>query len=188
MDKSPNRLQKIKKQESSQRILKAAGHYFRSRGLIGTSVADVMQAAGMTVGGFYAHFRSKEELIKKAFQQMTKEVNAFAAGLSSWTAFVEIYLSSKHRDHFAKSCPIVALVNDVSRESQEVRNAFATELKTLIDERAKLFSIADSGKAQVITATYVGALALARATKGHEISDEILKNARQFLIEQAGKK
>jgi TetR/AcrR family transcriptional regulator, transcriptional repressor for nem operon len=186
-------MNKSKKQETGARILKAAGYYFRSRGLEGTSVAEVMQAAGLTVGGFYAHFRSKEELIKKTFREMASEVKAFVGNLHGRTekeraaAFVEIYLSQKHRDHFAKSCPIVALLNDVARENQEVRNIFAGELRSLIDQRLPFFS-GDQKQAYVMTATYVGALALARATKGHEISDELLHSAKEFLLKQMEEK
>jgi TetR/AcrR family transcriptional regulator, transcriptional repressor for nem operon len=191
--------QKHKKQITEDKILVAAARFMRTKGLAGASVANVMKAAGLTVGGFYAHFSSKEDLIKKTFLQMSEEVQRFVAKLPGKTGkarakmFFDIYLSPNHRDSLEKSCPVAAIVTEVGREGAPVRRIFAEELERLFEQRVETFFESNPTKEQIarsyaFMSTYVGALVLARATRGNKISDEILDATKSFLVKQLEEK
>lgn len=186
-------LLKSKKQISADKILQSAARFLRTKGLQGASVAKIMGSAGFTVGGFYAHFQSKEDLIKKTFRLMALEAQEFIAklpgpkGSDRARAFFETFLSRESRDHPERGCPVAALAGDMSRESAALRRVFAQELEVLVDQRIRQFSDREPGpesraRAYELTCTYVGALILSRATKGEPISDEILDAARARLV------
>jgi len=168
----------------------------RERGIDGVSVADLMGAAGLTHGGFYGHFGSKEQLAAEAC------THAFAESVARWKrrvaaqpdhnaallALTEGYLSTHTRDNPGASCPTAALVCDVAREPMDapVRVAFLSGTQQLVDVLASLHG-GDAEwarrKALARFSTLVGAVVLARATKGAEISDEFLRAAREELAQ-----
>jgi TetR/AcrR family transcriptional repressor of nem operon len=167
----------------------------RERGIDGVSVADLMSAAGLTHGGFYGHFASKQDLATEACSQ------AFAESVARWKAraatqpdrpaalrtLIDSFLSTRTRDHAGSSCPTAALAGDVAREpfDSPVRAAFRSGTEQLIEVLTSLQACGDSAadrrEAMAQFSTLVGALILARATAGAHVSDEILHAAREHL-------
>src|SRR5262252_8101056 len=109
------------------RIIAAAAEMFRSRGIDATSVADVMSAVGLTVGGFYRHFESKDALVVEAIERASHEVAARGPG------GLDNYLSDAHRRHPGRGCPVAALCSEVARESKATRAAFKDALERLLE-------------------------------------------------------
>jgi TetR/AcrR family transcriptional repressor of nem operon len=179
-------------------IVEAATRLFRERGLHGISVVDVMGAAGLTHGGFYGHFESKEALAQEASGR------AFAQSAERWKeriaehddknaarqALIEPYLSAASRDNPGDSCPVVAFAGDMCHEAAEsgLRETFMEGLNNLLDSFGSLVDSDDakSNRQQTLVqySLMVGALTLARATRGDALSDEILEAARSFLTAQ----
>jgi TetR/AcrR family transcriptional repressor of nem operon len=177
-------------------ITEASARLFRERGFNGVSVADLMGAAGLTHGGFYGHFRSKEDLAGAAC------ASAFVRSVDRWNgrvveaqsraaaraALVENYLSSQARGNPGMACPASSLAGDVSRESADapVRTAYRAGVEELMRVLTSVQSSTDADVARrhalADFATMVGALMMSRATAGHEISDEILQAARASLL------
>ncbi|MGJ7517130.1 TetR/AcrR family transcriptional regulator [Pseudomonas baetica] len=176
-------------------IVDAATRLFRERGLHGISVVDVMAAAGLTHGGFYGHFESKEALAKEASERVFKEVGTRWRERIATTddkaaarkALIEPYLSAHSRDNPGESCPVVAFAGDMCHESADsgLREPFLEGLNRLLDSFGKLMDSEDPDEnrqqALVQYSLMVGALTLARATRGEALSDEILKAAQRFL-------
>lgn len=177
-------------------IEKASSRLFRERGLAGVSVADLMAEAGLTHGGFYGHFTSKDELAAiactKAFEQSElrwlKRVKDEPDDAAALTAITNAYLSTGNRDFAGTGCPLTSLATDVTREpkGKPVRDAFLTGLNNLIEILVDIQSTEDVTRnrslALVQLSTMVGAQVLARATQGDKISDELLDAAREELI------
>jgi TetR/AcrR family transcriptional regulator, transcriptional repressor for nem operon len=164
--------------ENRERILDAASKLFRERGLDGIGVADLMQGAGLTHGGFYGHFSSKEELMAEACNR------ALEASVEKWRSrdlrgIVHNYLSSRHLDNPGAGCAIAALGSDVSRQGAPVRRAFTSGLRSLIEVLARLVpgksAAAKRRKALAVYSSMVGALVLARAVDDPKFSHEILR-------------
>ena len=182
-------------------IEEASARLFRQHGLHGVSVAQVMADAGLTHGGFYGHFASKDELVAVACARAFADSNArwqriaTSAGGDRAAArrrLVERYLSTAHRDAAGHSCPASALAVDVAREPTDkpvhqayldgVKQLLATWKTTAPDSTAPQ----DADRAALLEmATLVGAVTLARATAGDPISDEILEAARSLLLDIA---
>jgi TetR/AcrR family transcriptional repressor of nem operon len=189
---------RVSKQQSDLNrtaITEASARLLRERGIVGTSVADLMGAAGLTHGGFYGHFESKDALAAAAC------ASAFAASVARWekrvadassheaarSAIVDGFLSVKARNTPGQSCPTAALAGDVARESADapVRAAFATGVEDLLQILQSLQNASSPPEARCAAladlATLVGAQILARATSQRGISDEILAAARARL-------
>jgi TetR/AcrR family transcriptional repressor of nem operon len=176
-------------------IEEASARLFRVHGLHGVSVAQVMADAGLTHGGFYGHFSSKDELAAagcaRAFSDSAARWHQRIAqvGGDRQTArrhLVEHYLSEGHRDTPEHGCPASALGGDVAREpaGKPVRSAYLDGIKQLLTAWKRVCVDEDAGNptALVEMATLVGAITLARATAGDAISDEILDAARDWLL------
>jgi len=171
--------------ENHRRILDAAGKLFREKGFDGIGVADIMKSAGLTHGGFYGHFASKDDLAVQACG------HAPSRTLDLWTrladnhphdalaTIVRSYLSTAHRDDPGGGCLFAALSGDVARRSGPVRRAFTERLHSLIDLLTGVVPGRwKSGRRKTALATLsglVGALILARAVDDASLSDEILK-------------
>ena len=177
------------KQRSYEAILASASSLLRERGIRGSSVMDVMKGAGLTVGGFYGHFDSKEHLftetIRSAAQAMWKGLLVTAKGDTPEEKAVSVirrYLSRKHRDHPELGCPLPSTAPEVAREGDPYRGALEGELVEFV----KLFSDllepdeARHEKALAVIAMMYGALSLSRAVGGSQLSDEFLRAARKF--------
>jgi TetR/AcrR family transcriptional repressor of nem operon len=173
----------------------ASARLFKERGLNGVSLADIMASAGLTHGGFYGHFESKDELAAiacaHAFEESAARWKAFgeqgADEHAALAALAKHYLSAKQRDDPGLGCPANSLAADVGREdaSKPVRGAYARGVKALI---GALMSYSDARRtkrarrrALARMSMLVGAVTLARAVRGDPLSDEILDAAREYL-------
>jgi TetR/AcrR family transcriptional repressor of nem operon len=177
------------KQETRARVLKLGATQLREKGPDGVGVAEVMRAAGLTHGGFYAHFPSKEaflaESLKEAFVQAAERLDKTTAGQSSrekLAAYIDFYVSASHRDSATGGCAIVALNSELPRQSQEFREVFDAGVKRIV---ARLTHwLAESGfegaEALAVStfAAMVGAVALSRAVSDPHLSQALLDNAR----------
>ncbi|TXI04481.1 MAG: TetR/AcrR family transcriptional regulator, partial [Rhizobium sp.] len=185
----------LEKQKTHERIVTLAARRLREEGLEGIGVADLMKEAGLTVGGFYKHFASRDELVAEAMesaigswrrQQQEKGIEPESVSLRE---YVDNYLSERHRDHCGEGCAYAALTADMARSSDAVR-AVATEgLRGNFDAltaRMPHPETADARRKAVIASCLMtGALGLARVANDEALSMEILETARQFVTELA---
>jgi TetR/AcrR family transcriptional repressor of nem operon len=173
-------------------VLQAAAKAIRIEGPHRIAVAGVMAEAGLTHGGFYAHFRSKDELIAAAIGQMFDEASmrvvhetegrSAAEGLA---AYIDFYLSPKHRDARGAGCPMAALASDLPRLSDAAREQFAAGVRRLIKTIAKtlehLDGVSSEAQARRVVAELVGALSMARIEPDAKRSDAMLAASRNGL-------
>lgn len=164
-----------------RKILDTAGRLFREKGFAAVSVADVMKASGQTHGGFYGHFRSKDDLIAEALARLL----AGSDGGFDLHQYIDDYLSPLHRDNAGAGCPTAALAAETSRQAPAARAALTAGLRTHIDRMSKVTP--GSGTAQkrrVAIGTWaamVGAMILARASDDPDLSNEVLKETRAWI-------
>src|ERR1700682_3790765 len=187
------RYSKEHKQETHERIVKKASVRLREKGAHGIGVADLMKEAGLTHGGFYAHFDSREALVIEAFSHAMDRATDRWRKIAEETSpdkrlatIVESYLSPTHRDDPGRGCAVPALGAEIARESPKTRKAFAAKLEQMIDMMAD--QILDvprkTARKQAIAAltTMMGTLVLARIAGSGEISDEILGAGREAVL------
>ena len=180
------RVSREKAAENRERVVEVAGEQFRAHGLDGIGVADLMKAAGLTHGGFYGNFASKDDLaaeaVTRAFAETTRLMRERAlASDDPFAAAVGIYLSPAHRDNVETGCAIAALSQDAARGSDALRQAFADGIETYL----KLIDDLSGGprtKSEVIYSTMVGALTLARAVTDQAKSLQILESAKAAVL------
>jgi TetR/AcrR family transcriptional repressor of nem operon len=181
----------IHKQQAYERILRAAGHLFRRRGYESTGIDSVMASANLTAGAFYAHFRSKEDLLAKALDAAFCESrSAWSSQLetshgSSWVRkFVSFYLSREHRDMPEAGCPMPALAPEIWRIGGMPRAVFQRRLRDLVESVEIEAGLTQGARSRAISAIAlcVGGLMLARAVKDRGFSDEILAACRDAVI------
>jgi TetR/AcrR family transcriptional repressor of nem operon len=163
-----------------QQVIDGAATLLRERGVDGVNVGQLMAEAGLTHGGFYRHFASKEELVGLALEKALADQRAWLDGQSE-REVIEYYLSPAHRDDPGHGCTMGALGAEVARAGDETRAAFADAANGFFDGFAALEGRGrEEGLARY--ATMVGALVISRATAGEEISDEVLTAARNALL------
>ena len=161
-----------------ERIVRKASRLFRERGFENVSVADVMRAAGLTHGAFYAHFASKEELQAAAiaYGQKVSLDRLQRSKKKTKGTFDDRYLSPWHRDNPGDGCTMAALGPEVARSAPELKSAFEQGFEDIVCARG-----GDRKEAIFETAAKIGAVVLARAVQSPRLSDEILKSVRQKL-------
>ena len=181
------------KAETRRRILTAADRVMKARGMGAASVDAVMRDAGLTVGGFYAHFPSKEALAQQALLDgMEASVDRLLAALAPvpdgapWVrALVDAYLAQADDPALEHACPLTLFLPDVARGSREFRNAFAERTRALLDRIAAHFpDVPGMTRRQAALAVYsacVGAVVLARAVAAPEARARILAATRTTL-------
>ncbi|MBX3622668.1 MAG: TetR/AcrR family transcriptional regulator [Rhizobacter sp.] len=185
------------KQRTRARVLKEAAAALRVEGPDRIGVAAIMGRAGLTHGGFYAHFASKDELLVAAITQMFDEACAWFESLShdkapgeGLAAYVAFYLSRHHRDHREESCPIASMAADLPRLTHEARVAFeqgAARLTTLIAGQLEAMGQPDAGVLAVsLLSELVGAVVLARSIADPAHSTAILRASRQAIAQRLG--
>jgi TetR/AcrR family transcriptional regulator, transcriptional repressor for nem operon len=178
------RVSREKAAENRERIVEAAGRLFREHGFDGVGVDAIMKAAGLTHGGFYGHFSSKEELIREASARALTNTFALlseqaerAAG-DPLAAVANSYLSSRHRDDPGTGCLLAALGPDVSRQGRAVRRTVTEYVRSAVDLLTTLVpgksKAARRQKAISTYATLVGTMVMARAVDDRALSQEIL--------------
>jgi TetR/AcrR family transcriptional repressor of nem operon len=176
------------------RIVQEASQLFRARGIDATSVAEVMSAAGLTVGGFYRHFGSKEDLVAEAIDAASRETTDRVASSASENesdllALLDMYLSDAHREHPGRGCPVAALCSEVAHGSKATKRAFTGALERLLTGMGATggrSSKADRASAMFAASAAVGAVVLARATHDESLARELLSAARERLIALSG--
>ena len=183
------------KAESHDRIVQAAAARFREIGVNGVGVADLMKDAGLTHGGFYRHFASRDALVAEAIERALHDggqaVDAVANKKPfSITALVDAYLSVAHRDDWATSCAVTTLAADVARSNARARAAYTRQVAIYLELLSRLIAgrkpRSRRRKAIAALSTLVGALSMARAVNDEKLSRDILKSAADELKAQLG--
>ena len=186
------RYPKEQKEETRRRILEAAGKLFREHGYNGIGVDAIMAEAGLTAGGFYAHFQSKEELfaeaIASAFNNRNKTLHLSASQQddAEWLKnLIYGYLSRTHRDMVAEGCPLPSITPDVMRGSEQVRENYEKSVRQFA---ASIIAHLEPGepsekeRALAIIAQCIGGLMMARAVNDEELSNQLLRASRHAAM------
>lgn len=184
------------KAESHEHIVRVAAARFREAGVDGIGVAELMKEAGLTHGGFYRHFASREELVAEAIERALKDGGQRAVAVvaqhpqSPLATLVDAYLSTVHRDQRASSCAVTTLAGDVARSNDRARSAYTRQVETYLELLTRLIA-GDKQKARraraiAALATLVGAVSMARAVNDEKLSREILKSAADELKAHLG--
>ncbi len=192
------RYSKEHKQETHTRIVRKASVRLREKGAHGIGVADLMKEAGLTHGGFYAHFDSREALVIEAFNYAMDRSTERWRKLAEETppekrfaAIVDSYLTTLHRDDPGHGCAVPTLGAEIARESAKTRKAFAARLDEMIemmaDQVPELPRKAARAQAIAAIATMAGALVLSRVAGSGEFSEEILGVGREAALSRTAK-
>lgn len=177
------------KKSNHERIVRTAAKRLREKGLEAVAIADVMKEVGLTVGGFYKHFDSRDDFVVEALRAASwqRPVQQSASGGPSvnLAGLVDDYLSEKHRDRPGSGCLIAALAGDVARSNKQIRNLATERIRSTLDLIAGLLPNKNKESARkqaaLIFSALVGALALSRAVSDAAFSDEILQSVRELL-------
>jgi TetR/AcrR family transcriptional regulator, transcriptional repressor for nem operon len=182
-----------RKEISHDRIVDVASRAIRRGGYQGTGVADIMKEAGLTHGGFYAHFASRNALLVEAMQRAGSDTQAalseaiarrMAKGSSRFAALAWAYLHDSHLDKPEQGCVVAALGSEMTRQDDAVRDEARNRVRALVTLVADaLPADADPSQAAVVAATLVGALQLARTLGGAE-GRLLLAQTRDALIQR----
>jgi AcrR family transcriptional regulator len=186
--------QPTRKELTHERIVETAARAIRRGGFSGVGVADIMKEAGLTHGGFYAHFDSRDALVAEALDhagrqsagQLAKSTAVRKArGASEFRALVESYLTDRHLAEAETGCPIAALASEMPRQAEQVREAAARRVQAMISRvQDALPGHAAAGTAQVVASQLVGALQLARALGDNAQGKALLAASRERLLAQ----
>ncbi len=180
------RKSKLEAAQTREAIVAAAADLIRRTGIAEASLADMMAAAGLTHGGFYRHFRDKEQLVSEAFAaagQKTIAVMGRNMAKGGFNTAVDAYLSTSHRDSPTPICPFAALGSEIARSGKETRNS-ATEVveKLLVTLAAEMHSSEEERRDAIVAlATMIGAMTLARFVADRDLSSEILDRVKDHL-------
>src|SRR6516164_11737734 len=175
--------------QTRRRIVEAASREFRKNGIVATGLNDLMKAAGLTHGGFYKHFESKDQLVAEACAA------AVDAAIAGWgmeaqptiNAAVVAYLSTRHRDDPASGCPLAAIGSELSRMDNKTREAATEGFKRLVAVLAGKSKTQDARRrARAAVATMIGAVTMSRVVTDPRLSAEILRAAEESLTADQG--
>lgn len=182
------RVSRAEAAQSRERIIEVAARLFRERGFDGIGVAELMKSAGLTHGGFYGHFASKEDLMAqactRALQDSLDALHQMAERDCDrgnvLSAIASAYLSSAHRDQPGAGCVLAALGAEAARHGSVLRGAFTQGVRSTVDVLTRLLAgksqRAKRERALNIYASMVGALVLARAVDDAKLSEEVLQS------------
>ena len=184
-----------RKELTYERIVTAAARAIRRSGYAGTGVADIMKEAGLTHGGFYAHFDSRTQLLAEAADragaqsmERMRKVTDRAAPEDALRAFVDAYLSDAHVEAPEVGCSLAALGTEMPRQAPEVRQVCARRLKDMVDlverQLPEWGAPGQHDKALAVMSCLVGAMVLARASDDKRVSKDV-RNAAKALIQRA---
>ena len=181
------------KREHHEQIVGVAASRFREAGVDKVGVADLMHDAGLTHGGFYRHFESRDQLVAEAVERALHDGGQAMAAVAEspqdpLSAVIDAYLSISHRDNLGTSCAVTTLAGDVARSTPRARAAYTNQVRVYIDMLVRLLppGTSDQTRATAITAlsTLVGAVSMARAVNDEAFSREILASAASGLKAQ----
>lgn len=180
------------KARTRRKIVQAASRTFRREGMGKAAVGKVMKRAGLTHGGFYAHFQAKDALAAEVFADAFQALGQLRKVVDEWHAagrehaLIRVYLSAWHRDHPDEGCLLAPLAGDLAREPKNVRHAFTEAFERYVDELGRMAfgpdAAADDPRTVALLASLIGALSLARAVDDPKLSDRILKDCRRTFI------
>lgn len=176
------------KAQTHQRILNEAAARFRRDGIGATGLQPLMKALGLTHGGFYAHFKSKDDLVEKALRcavdQMSETRDEKLAGDASTQAFIDMYLSKAHRDEPEKGCPLPTMASELGQRGQpsEITDELITDMLQTLE--SGMATEEDSEKSVMLMSSLVGALVLSRSAKDPALAERILSSTREQLKQQ----
>ena len=187
-----------RREQSHKRILDAAARALGRGGYAGVGVAEVMREAGLTHGGFYAHFDSRDALLAEALdyaggksaERLRERMRAWLeAGASPLRALVEEYLAASHVESLEQSCPVAALASDMPRAAPALRDAGARRVRALVAAVEQMLPpgtghAATADTAAVIASTLVGAVQLARTLGTEQGGAAVLEACRAALLDQ----
>lgn len=187
------RYQADHKAEIHQKIVKDASRRVRSEGITGAAVSAVMRDAGLTHGGFYKHFGSKDELILESVGEAFTEMGEWLTQVgeqsipgTAWKAIVKAYLSPEHCDHTACGCPLAALAPELARADQGMKGQIFAELSRYKSKMQPLMPgrrTVDKERAFfAIFSTMAGAIEIARMLPEPAMREKVLTSARDFLL------
>jgi TetR/AcrR family transcriptional repressor of nem operon len=187
----------LHKEETHKALLKVAAVHLREKGPDRLSVASVMKSAGLTHGGFYAHFKSKDALLNETlaeiFGKSKRRVQRLLEGLPpkhALATYIDFYVAARHRDDPANGCALTALSSDMPRQSKKFRAAYEAGVKSLagfLAERMQAAGIAEAEQlAPSILAAMAGAVSMARTISDPELSDELLASTRAGIKARLG--
>jgi TetR/AcrR family transcriptional regulator, transcriptional repressor for nem operon len=179
------------KARSHERIVEIAAARLRESGTAGPGVAELMKAAGLTHGGFYKHFGSRDDLVAEAVERALRDNEGFMTTLTAGAAdahaalraFVDWYTSAEHRDAPGAGCAVVAFGADAPRADERVRTAYTGQVQRYLMHLEAL--LGDRRRAAAALSTLVGAVLVARGVGPGELSDEILARARESVLAMA---
>ncbi|MBU0748765.1 MAG: TetR/AcrR family transcriptional regulator [Gammaproteobacteria bacterium] len=191
-NKQPN-ARTAAKEATHERIVSVAARAIRRNGYHGTGVADIMKEAGLTHGGFYAHFESRDAMLAEAATQACVQSVASVAGAvagepasQAMATMLQAYLSRQHVESVEMGCPLAALGSETSRQSPDVRRVTTRHVKEMVDLIARQSpqwgQPETHEQALVILSTMVGALVLARAVDDVALSDSLRDAALKHLL------
>lgn len=179
------------KQQTHTRIVEAARRLWKAKGYANVSIGEIMKAAGLTHGGFYAHFKSKDDLFAEAAldTQILERYRAMTADpsvprLSVFEAVLDTYLSAGHRDNPSEGCPLVALSEDAWRMGKGVQSAYTKLTDTAVKQLTHVLD-GDAELARTVLAALVGAVQLARGVGDEAQSLAILADTKTTLMKLA---
>lgn len=168
------------------KIVESAAQAFRTNGIQEVSVPFIMKGAGLTHGGFYAHFDNKEQLVAEACQYAISDTIALLQQIADQetqspkiNTVIDYYLSPYHRDKTEIGCILPALSGEISRSSNEVRQVFTNQLERMVAFVSNLAEI-DTAKGSALLSTMVGSLVLARSVNEPALSDSFLAAGKQY--------
>src|SRR5580698_5421003 len=174
------------KQTTHERIVRVAAKRFRERGLEGIGLADVMKEAGVTVGGFYKHFGSRDELVVEALATAFQDLDIWEEHTADMPQLLQNYLTEAHRDAPGTGCAMGALLGDISRGSKSARALYTARVKQSLAFSSALLPPGPRshkrGRALLILSALLGAINLSRAVSDPGFSREILHGVRDALM------
>ncbi|MGV1927943.1 TetR/AcrR family transcriptional regulator [Agrobacterium tumefaciens] len=189
------RVSRAQAEENRETVINVASRLFREHGFDGIGLKDLMKGAGLTQGGFYKQFASKDDLAaqasRRAMESATRRWSEAASDSSDpLEAVMAFYLSKDHRGEKAEGCPLVALGSDATRQSEEVRRPFEDGIRAHFEVLNELLddtrSSNPSGKAMAILSLMVGAVTLSRIMEDENTSQGILDAAAEEIRRIAG--
>ena len=185
---------KAEKARTHKHIVAIASKRFREQGLAGIGIAELMKEAGLTVGGFYKHFKSRDDLVAESVSSALgfwkRRVDAAASGGPpvTYESLVDDYLSKTHRNHPGTGCPVGALAGDIARSDKRTRAVVTRQIRddielvaTMIRDTNEKDKGTERSQAIFTYCALVGAIGVARAVSDEQLSREILKTVAQLL-------
>lgn len=177
------RYDKEHKERTHRHVLEVASERFRRDGFSGVGVASLMKDAGLTHGGFYGHFRSKQALVEAVISEGLEDtLHHLETAATDIESLADFYLRPAHRENRAQGCAAAALAGEIVREPRRTRAAFTRKLTRIIAHIRSLLPDQNEDRALAIFALLIGTLQFSRAVSDRSLSDQLLRAGRQAVL------